>query len=115
MKALSEIRCNIVLATTWVAMSSLADFEADLMTFYAVTRALEIISEASRRLPDDLVARHPGIAWRSMRDAGNFYRHDYDHVLEEFVWSTVTKSLPPLLVVVEAELARIDRHPEGRP
>ena len=59
------------------------------------------------------MARGPGIAWRSMRDAGNLYRHDDDRVLEEFVWSTVTKSLPPALAVVETELARIDRHPEG--
>jgi uncharacterized protein with HEPN domain len=51
-------------------------FKADLRTVYAVTRCLEIISEASRRLPDELKARHPAIAWRQMAAAGNVYRHD---------------------------------------
>jgi uncharacterized protein with HEPN domain len=32
---------------------TLEDFIGDRKTVYAVTRALEIISEAARRLPDD--------------------------------------------------------------
>ncbi|HEY0524017.1 MAG TPA: HepT-like ribonuclease domain-containing protein [Stellaceae bacterium] len=51
-------------------------FVADLRTVYAVTRCLEIISEALRRLPDDLKARHPQIPWRDIAGAGNVYRHD---------------------------------------
>jgi uncharacterized protein with HEPN domain len=37
-------------------------------------------------------------------DAGNFYRHQYDNVAEDFVWNTIHQSLPPLLAVVIAEL-----------
>lgn len=75
------------------------------MAFYAVTRCLEIISEASRRLPPELKRRHPQIEWRGMRDAGNIYRHDYDGVQEHITLRTVRESLPPLLVVIEAEIA----------
>jgi uncharacterized protein with HEPN domain len=39
------------------------EFARDRKTVYAVTRALEIISEASRRLPDELKSRHPEIDW----------------------------------------------------
>jgi uncharacterized protein with HEPN domain len=39
--------------------------------------------------------------------AGNVYRHDYDNVAEEIVWQTVQNNLTPLLVAVEAELARV--------
>jgi uncharacterized protein with HEPN domain len=78
----------------------------DTRTVYAVTRCLEIISEASRRLPDDLKARHPSIAWRQMAGAGNVYRHDYEDVAAQFVWDTVQRALPPLRAVVEPELAR---------
>jgi uncharacterized protein with HEPN domain len=53
----------------------LADFAQDRMRFHAVTRYLEIISEASRRLPVDLRHRHPHSPWRDIRDAGNIYRH----------------------------------------
>ena len=76
------------------------------MRVYAVTRALEIISEASRGLHDDVRARHPGLPWRAIAGAGNVYRHDYDDVEERYIWLTVKEALPPLLAAVESELAR---------
>ena len=41
----------------------------NLQALYAVIRSLEIISEASRRLSDELKARHPDIPWRDMAAA----------------------------------------------
>lgn len=81
-------------------------FKNDLETIYAVTRCLEIISEASRRLPAEIKARHTGIAWKQMAGAGNVYRHDYEDVAAEFVWETVQRALPSLKAVVEQEIAR---------
>ena len=52
------------------------DFARDRKTVYAVARALEIISEASRRLPDELKTRHPEIDWPAVAAAGNIYRHE---------------------------------------
>jgi uncharacterized protein with HEPN domain len=103
-KALLDIRDNILLAQQWSADMSLDAFSADRVRFYAVTRCLEIISEASRRLPADVLQRHPHIAWRDVRDAGNIYRHDYDGVQERIVIETVRRSLPELLDVIEREL-----------
>ena len=80
-------------------------FRADLRTVYAVTRCLEIISEASRRLPDEMKARRPSIAWRDMAGAGNVYRHNYEDVAASYVWVTVQNHLRPLRVVIERELA----------
>ena len=81
---------------------------------YAVTRCLEIISEASRRLPDDLKARHLSIAWRDMAGAGNIYRHDYEDVAAEHVWDAVQIDLPPLRAVTAQELAAVDPPSEGK-
>ena len=66
------------------------------MRLYAVTRCLEIISEASRRLSDELKARHPGIGWRDMASAGNISRHDYEDAAAQRVGDTVHVALPPL-------------------
>jgi uncharacterized protein with HEPN domain len=76
-------------------------------TVFAVTRCLEIISEASRRLPDAMKARHPSIAWRDMASAGNVYRHDYDDVAARHVWHTLRHHLPPLRLVVLQELGEL--------
>lgn len=42
----------------------------------AVERALQIISEAVKALPDDLPARYPTTDWNRLRSLGNFLRHD---------------------------------------
>ena len=104
--ALRDILHHIDLAANFAAGFDRASFKDDIRTVYAVTRCLEIISEASRRLPDDLKARHPAIAWKQMAGAGNVYRHDYEDVAAEFVWETVRRALPPLRGVIEVELNR---------
>jgi len=103
---LREIRDNIRLAQSFVADFNLRRFKTDTRTIYAVTRCLEIISEASRRLPASLKNRHPDIAWKDIAGAGNVYRHDYEEVSTEMVWNTV-KALPGLLATAEQELAQI--------
>ncbi len=60
---LRDVIDNIDAILAFVAGMTFDDFVRDRKTIYAVTRALEIISEASRRLPDDLKHRHPEIDW----------------------------------------------------
>jgi uncharacterized protein with HEPN domain len=102
--ALRDILHHIHLAARFAEGFTRDTFKEDLRTVYAVTRCLEIISEASRRLPTDLKARHPEIAWREMAGAGNVYRHDYEDVAARLVWETVQRALPPLQDAVEREL-----------
>lgn len=105
--ALRYIAHHIDLAAHFAAGFDYEAFVADPRTVYAVTRCLEIISEASRRLPDDLKARHPPIAWKDMAGAGNIYRHDYEDVAAQHVWDAVQIDLPPLRVVIDQELAAL--------
>jgi uncharacterized protein with HEPN domain len=104
---LQDIHHHIVLARKFVEAMSYEDLRDDLRTTYAVIRCLEIVSEASRRLPDELKARHPSIAWKNMAGAGNVYRHDYEDVAVSFVWVVLQDHLPALLAVIEQELAAL--------
>jgi uncharacterized protein with HEPN domain len=103
--SLRDILTNIDLAAQFVQGQSLEALGTDVMRRYAVVRTLEIISEASRRLSDELKARHPGMPWREMAAAGNFYRHDYEQVTVGRLWKTVHDDLPALRKVIEQELA----------
>lgn len=104
--ACEDIVANAEAALRFTAGMTFAAFEADLRTQYAVICCLEIISEASRRLGPELKARHPGIPWRDIADAGNFYRHAYHRVSLDNVWKTVHDQLNPLVAVCDAELGR---------
>jgi predicted nucleotidyltransferase len=61
----SDTDMMIAMAQTFVEGMSYDAFRDDLRTNYAVTRCLEIIPEASRRLPRELKARHPSITWKN--------------------------------------------------
>lgn len=86
-------------------------FRNDTRTVFAVIRCLEIISEASRRLPDELKARHSSIPWKDIAGAGNVYRHDYEDVAAKLVWDTVQLALPDLQAVIAEEIQRIGSSP----
>jgi uncharacterized protein with HEPN domain len=80
-------------------------FEADWRKRWLVERGVEIISEASRRLPSELKARHPEIPWQQVADIGNVLRHEYQRVAPDVLWRLAQDDLPPLDRVCRAELA----------
>jgi len=95
---------HIDLAQRFALARDHANEPDELMPLYAITRCLEIISEASRRLSDEVKARHHLIPWPEMAAAGNFYRHEYEDVLPQRVWKTLTDDLPPLRAAILQEL-----------
>ncbi len=105
---LRDILDNIEAINGFTAGMTFGDFLSDRKTIYAVTRALEIISEASRRLPDELKARHSHIDWPAVAAAGNVYRHEYEAVEESLVWHTIQNDLNGLRDLAQIELARIE-------
>jgi uncharacterized protein with HEPN domain len=102
--SLSDILFNIDLANSFAQGFDYEHFLTDMRTFYAITRCLEIISEASRRLSPEIRARHPEIPWRKVSGSGNIYRHDYEDVAQRLVWGTVHEFLPALRAMAEIEL-----------
>jgi uncharacterized protein with HEPN domain len=106
-RRLGDIQHHIAMAERFVADMGYEALKDDDLRIYAVVRYLEIISDASRRLPDALKARHTSIEWREMAAAGNFYRHEYEDVAARRVWVTLTHDLPLLRGVVAQELAAL--------
>jgi uncharacterized protein with HEPN domain len=67
-----------------------------------VQRAIEIISDASRRLPEELKATRPEIEWRSIAGIGNALRHDYHTISDKVIWDVVRLELPALKTAIES-------------
>ena len=61
------------LANGFAAGLEFAAFRDDLRTYLAVVRCLEVVSEASRRLPTEFKQQHPEIDWRNIAASGNVY------------------------------------------
>ncbi|MFY9726536.1 MAG: HepT-like ribonuclease domain-containing protein [Bryobacteraceae bacterium] len=102
---LRDIVDNIDAIEAFTAEFDPVAFAQDRKTVYAVVRALEIISEASRRLPTEITGRHAEIDWVAIAAAGNVYRHEYEAVDESLIWHTVRHDLAALRDVAATELA----------
>lgn len=79
-------------------------FQRDDKTAYAVVRALEIVGEATKRIPPETRDRFPEIPWRSMAGIRDKLIHDYVSVNLEVVWNTVMEDLPPLIPRIQRVL-----------
>lgn len=81
---------------------TLADFRASWQLRFIVQRGIEIISEASRAIPDELASRYQEIPWTSVRHIGNVLRHEYHAISDPIIWRVVTDELPRLRRAIEA-------------
>lgn len=70
-------------------------------------RAVQIISEAVRALPPQLLKRHPEIEWAKIMAIGNVLRHEYQRIDAEIMWDIATVKLPELEPVIRKMLAEL--------
>lgn len=72
----------------------------------AFARSIEIIGEASRRIPDEYRQEHPDIDWRSMAGMRDRLIHGYFGVDYELVWDVVRTHVPVLKERLDALLGK---------
>jgi uncharacterized protein with HEPN domain len=75
---------------------SFEDFVADETLRRAFVRSLEIIGEATKKVPEDFRAAHPTVEWRAMAGMRDRLIHDYFGVDFELVWDVVQTRVPAL-------------------
>jgi uncharacterized protein with HEPN domain len=93
---LADIRKNIRIVEDIIARTDRKRFGEDVTLRYAVTYALQSISEAARRLSPGLKRSHRSIKWRDIEDAGNAYRHEYHRIDVDMLWQTAAVELAAL-------------------
>ena len=70
------------------------DLVSDFRINFAVFRALEIVGEATKRLPMELRNEYPDVPWKEMAGMRDRIIHGYDSVSDEIIYSIVISSLP---------------------
>jgi len=69
-------------------------FAGNFRVNFAVVRALEIIGEATKRLPQELRDQYPEAPWREMAGMRDRIIHGYDTLDLQIVWNTVKRRIP---------------------
>ena len=83
-------------------------FRADDKTVFAVTRALEIIGEATKQVPLSVRRRYPRVPWQAIAGMRDKLIHDYPRINITPLWKTVQEDLPPLMAAMTVVLPDVE-------
>ena len=86
-------------------------FAEDDKTAFAVIRALEIVGEAVKQIPDNLRIKYPAVPWREMAGMRDILIHQYFGVNLAVIWETVIRDIPEILPIFQQ--MQIDKQVEG--
>lgn len=67
----------------------------------AFVRSLEIIGEASKKVPEKEKRKYPDIKWENIVGMRNILTHEYFNVDYEVVWKTIENRIPELRAVIQ--------------
>lgn len=98
---LQDILTHIDLAQDFVKGMTFQDFQKDPKTILAVTRAIEIIGEATKQISQSTRAQYPEVPWRDITGMRDQMAHVYFGINLKIVWSTVQNNLQPLKPTIQ--------------
>lgn len=81
------------------------EFVANDLVYDAVIRNLEILGEATKRLPQDFRGRYPDTEWRSIAGLRDIVTHAYFQIRDEIIWDVVQNKVQPLRNQIQLLLA----------
>jgi uncharacterized protein with HEPN domain len=102
----AHILSEIAFLETIPTKMKFLQFQNDPAVFRAAAYSVQIISEASRKIPPDWLQQHPEINWHGIRAIGNQTRHEYASLRSLTIWEIINFHLVPLKSVMDELMQR---------
>lgn len=104
--ALRDCLAEIAILHEIAGRMTLEGFRGDAISRRAAAYAIQTISEAVRRIPNDWLADFPMQPWDQIKSIGNRLRHEYFRIDDAILWEIVTVDAAALETVLESMLQR---------
>ena len=91
---------------SFTAEMTLDEFKSDRKTVDAVARNLEIIGEATKNIPEEILAEKAEVPWKQVRRFRDKIAHHYFDLNLDRVWNIIETELEPLEAAVRDLLAK---------
>ena len=98
---LEDILQAVESAVEFVEGMSWEEFQRDKKTIFAVTRAIQIVGEAAKKVPDSIRSQYREIPWKGMTGMRDKVTHEYFGIDLRVLWDTVQQDLPPLVGLMQ--------------
>jgi uncharacterized protein with HEPN domain len=85
----------------FVANMTYEEFVKDRKTLNAAVRSIEIIGEASKKLPDSLKSKYPDLPWKEITGMRDKLIHAYFGMDTETIWQTIKYNIPGLKQTIQ--------------
>ena len=82
-------------------------FSKNLEKVFVVSRALEIIGEAVKRIPNSVRSQYPSIPWRDIAGMRDKLIHDYFNTDKEMIWKAVQEDILQLKAMISKVLENL--------
>ena len=76
-------------------------FEGSTLHQHAITKTLEIIGEAARKISEQTRDAHPEVPWQDIIAMRHRLVHEYFRIDLEKVWDAVQNDIPELIRLIE--------------
>ena len=97
---LQDILDAIDAIETFTSGIDFESFAQNLEKVFAVSRGLEIIGEAVKRIPDSVRSQYPDIPWRDIAGMRDKLIHDYFNADVRIIWKAVQEDVPMLKMMI---------------
>lgn len=98
---IKDILQNMRDAEQFIQGMSYQQFVEDKKTFNAVVRAIEVIGEAAKNVPQTIRNQYPAIPWKEMAGMWDKVTHFYFGIDREAIWIAVKERIPSLMPTME--------------
>ncbi|MCU0848818.1 MAG: DUF86 domain-containing protein [Spirochaetes bacterium] len=93
---LNDIMESIEDISEFTGDMSREEFIKDKKTYNAVVRCIEVIGEASKKIPDEIKQKEAGIPWKFMAGMRDKLIHEYFGIDGMILWKTIKEDIHPL-------------------
>jgi len=101
---LEDILAAIAKIVQYVEGMSEQDLIEDERTFDAVLRNLEVIGEATKRIPEAVRTQAPEVEWRKVAGLRDVLIHQYAAIDAAIIWDIIRNHMPQLRRSIESLL-----------
>ena len=85
------------------------EFKKDRKTVNAVVRSIEVIGEASKKIPATIAAKYPGVPWKKMAGMRDKLIHEYFGIDLEILWTVAKRDIKGIRPEIRRMLRELKR------